>query len=118
MNNARRVVVITGGGSGIGLATAKRFAHDGAAVVIADVDVQQGSEAAAAIGAAGGAAAFIHRDENRVDTIIVSAATSVDEALVFPDSDHADWWLQARGRNPIDFTLHYLAGLKARIEGA
>ena len=33
-----RVAVITGGASGIGLATARRFAAEGATVVIADLD--------------------------------------------------------------------------------
>ena len=42
-----RTAVITGGCSGIGLATARRFADEGAHVVIGDVDVDRGSEVAA-----------------------------------------------------------------------
>jgi NAD(P)-dependent dehydrogenase (short-subunit alcohol dehydrogenase family) len=42
-----RTAVITGGCSGIGLATARRFAAEGAHVVIGDVDIHRGSEVAA-----------------------------------------------------------------------
>ncbi|KAA9130410.1 3-oxoacyl-ACP reductase [Microbacterium caowuchunii] len=45
-----RVAVITGGGSGIGLATARRFAAEGARVVVADLDRGAGERAAAEVG--------------------------------------------------------------------
>lgn len=41
-----RVAVITGGGSGIGLASAKRMASEGAKIVIADLDETAGKAAA------------------------------------------------------------------------
>lgn len=52
-----RVAVITGGGSGIGLATARRLASEGAHVVIADVDDETGKAAADEVGGL-----FVHTD--------------------------------------------------------
>jgi len=45
-----RVAVITGGGSGIGLATARRFRDEGAVVVIVDVAADAGKDAAKEVG--------------------------------------------------------------------
>ncbi|WP_406286825.1 3-oxoacyl-ACP reductase [Embleya sp. NBC_00896] len=44
-----RTAVITGGGSGIGLATAKRLAAEGAKVVVVDIDDKTGGAAAEAV---------------------------------------------------------------------
>ncbi len=57
-----RVAIITGAASGIGLATAQRFAEEGAAVVIADINRSGGEACAEAIGAAGGKAIFVETD--------------------------------------------------------
>ena len=46
-----KVAVITGAASGIGRATARRFAAEGASVVVADFDDQHGPEVAAELGA-------------------------------------------------------------------
>jgi NAD(P)-dependent dehydrogenase (short-subunit alcohol dehydrogenase family) len=45
-----RVAVITGAGSGIGLATARRFAAEGARVVCADISPASGARAASEVG--------------------------------------------------------------------
>ena len=49
--HAGRVVIITGGAQGIGEACARRFASEGAHVVLADVDDTRGSALAAELGA-------------------------------------------------------------------
>ena len=50
MNFQDRVVLITGAASGIGRGCAQRFAQEGAYVLVADIDEDNGTEAARAIG--------------------------------------------------------------------
>src|SRR5215468_712221 len=57
-----RTAVITAGGAGIGAATARRLAQEGAAVVVADLSGRRADEVAAAIDASGGRAAAIKID--------------------------------------------------------
>src|SRR5262245_12780353 len=58
-----RVVLVTGSSSGIGEATAKLFATEGAAVVVnSSSSVEAGEAVAAAIVEAGGAASYVQAD--------------------------------------------------------
>lgn len=49
-----KVAVVTGAASGIGLASAERFAAEGARVVVADLDADRAEKAARAIAENGG----------------------------------------------------------------
>jgi len=61
-----KVAFITGGGGGIGRATAERFTAEGCSVVIAEIDDALGEAAAASAcecaGDSGGTALFVHCD--------------------------------------------------------
>src|SRR5215470_3421672 len=57
-----QVAIVTGGAKGIGGATARRLAEEGAAVLIADVDVDAAEANAARIREAGGAAEAYRTD--------------------------------------------------------
>ncbi len=65
-----RVAVITGAASGIGRATALRFAREGAHVVIADIDVPGGQDSAREIRNSGGEARFVEADVSRESDLI------------------------------------------------
>jgi NAD(P)-dependent dehydrogenase (short-subunit alcohol dehydrogenase family) len=60
-------VLITGGASGIGRATAELFVKQGASVAIADIDDGRGQKLAEEINSAGGKAVFIHCDVSKAD---------------------------------------------------
>jgi NAD(P)-dependent dehydrogenase (short-subunit alcohol dehydrogenase family) len=60
-----RVAVVTGGGSGMGRATAQAFAQAGARTVVADVADAGGHETVAKIQADGGVATYVHADVSK-----------------------------------------------------
>ena len=59
---ANRVAVVTGGGGGIGAATARLFADHGAQVVVADIDTERAHQTADEITASGGSAIAVVAD--------------------------------------------------------
>jgi NAD(P)-dependent dehydrogenase (short-subunit alcohol dehydrogenase family) len=62
MEIAGKVAVITGGASGIGRATAEQLAHEGAMIVIADLDESLGAETVNALESKGARAVFVRAD--------------------------------------------------------
>ena len=67
---ADRVAVVTGGGGGIGAATARLFAQHGAQVVVAEVDAERGQAVAEEIG--GSAVAVDVREAEQVHSLAKS----------------------------------------------
>jgi NAD(P)-dependent dehydrogenase (short-subunit alcohol dehydrogenase family) len=95
-----RVVIVTGGGGeGLGELLTRRFAAEGAAVVVADVNEEAAARVAGAVRAEGGSALAVRTDVRRaddvramgqaardtfgtVDILVNSAFVTSDEALV------------------------------------
>lgn len=75
---AGKVAIVTGGASGIGAATLRRFAAEGAAVVCADVDEDGGARVVAEIVASGGRAAFGRTDVGTLADLEGVVALAVD----------------------------------------
>lgn len=106
-----RVMVITGAARGIGAATARMAAADGAHVVVSDVADDAGSALVAEIEAAGGSATYVRcdvSDEAQVEALMTAAVAAygvidvvhnnagITDAVVRDDLDplaldRADW---------------------------
>ena len=89
-----KVVVITGGGTGLGKRTAELLAENGAKVAIASIDLKSAQETAEGIKAAGGEAAAIETDVSKEKSVaemveavhrkLGSVDILVNNAAIFP----------------------------------
>jgi NAD(P)-dependent dehydrogenase (short-subunit alcohol dehydrogenase family) len=75
---ADRVAVVTGGGGGIGAATARLFAQHGAHVVVADIDTELARRTAEGITASGGSALAVVTDVRDADQVSGLARSVLD----------------------------------------
>jgi 2-hydroxycyclohexanecarboxyl-CoA dehydrogenase len=73
-----KIVIVTGGGGGIGGASCRRFASEGANVAVFDLNLEAAERVAAGIVATGGAATAFHCDIT--DRASVDAALKATEA--------------------------------------
>jgi NAD(P)-dependent dehydrogenase (short-subunit alcohol dehydrogenase family) len=80
MNRLRdKIVIVTGAAQGIGLGCARLLAAEGAAVVLGDIQKEQGERSAASIRSQGGEAIFCPadvRDEQQCRTLIEEAVAT------------------------------------------
>lgn len=73
-----KTAVVTGAGSGIGRASAERFADEGANVVVADIDDETGRETVDLIEDAGGEATFVEVDVSDLESVERMVDVAVD----------------------------------------
>jgi NAD(P)-dependent dehydrogenase (short-subunit alcohol dehydrogenase family) len=99
MRLANKVVIITGGGSGMGRVASLLFAKEGARVVVAELDPRTGEQTASDVRAAGGDALFVPvnvADEQQVQHMVKATAQHYgavhvlyNNAGIMPDDDGA-----------------------------
>lgn len=79
MKLSGKVAIVTGGGSGIGRASALLFAEEGARVVVVDWNSETGAETLAAINSYGHTAVFCHGDVSKTQDVENMINTAVTE---------------------------------------
>ena len=73
---AGKVAVVTGGAGGIGAATARALAREGAAVAVVDIDGAGAERVAAEIGATGGDALAVEADLSEEAGVVARRAAA------------------------------------------
>ncbi len=73
-----KVAIITGAGSGVGRASALRFAEEGASVICSDIDLDRAKETVAQVDAAGGTAIAEPCDVSSDRDVAATVATAAD----------------------------------------
>lgn len=79
MQLENKVAIVTGGGNGMGRATALRFAREGARVAVADIEAERAADVAAEIRARGGSAMDIPVDVRSKESVTQMVARAVNE---------------------------------------
>lgn len=129
-----KTAVVTGGGSGIGMALAKALAKEGAAVVVADILLDNAKKVADEIVAAGGKAVAAHCDVSdrasvrelkqrtdaefgRIQLLFANAGVTSFDSLVEMSDDDVDWVIQVNLMGAMNTIRAFLPDMIAAREG-
>jgi NAD(P)-dependent dehydrogenase (short-subunit alcohol dehydrogenase family) len=129
MRLANKVAIISGAASGMGAATARRFAKEGATVVVADMLEAEGGKVAADIVTANGAAVFMKLDVTneadwkrvvddtvarygKLDILVNNAGISGSAVTDMLDTAAWDQLLAVNGRGVFLGTKHAVLAMK------
>jgi NAD(P)-dependent dehydrogenase (short-subunit alcohol dehydrogenase family) len=129
MRLANKVAIISGAASGMGAATARRFAKEGATVVVADMLEAEGGKVAADIVTANGAAVFMKLDVTdeadwkrvvddtvarygKLDILVNNAGISGSAVTDLLDTAAWDQLLAVNGRGVFLGTKHAVLAMK------
>jgi NAD(P)-dependent dehydrogenase (short-subunit alcohol dehydrogenase family) len=113
MDIAGASIIVTGGASGIGAATARQLAARGALVVVADLQVDKGEALAREVGGE-----FAHLDVTDNDQIAAAVAMAVELAPVrgLVNSAGIGWAQRTIGRDGLVESAHNLEAYRRVIE--
>ena len=101
-----RIALITGAGGGIGKGVARRFAREGASVVVAEIDVASGEQVVRELEELGGRALFVRTDVTSKESVVAA----VNAAAVFQAGNPGG--AAGEGREDVRF-----ARIEALLEG-
>ena len=134
MTEITGAAVVTGGGSGIGMALAKQLAKQGVAVAVADIILDNARKVTDEIKAAGGKAVAIHCDVCERDSIkqmkaeataalgfiklvFANAGATSFEPLMDMSDDDVDWIIQVNLMGVLSTARAFLPDMMAAREG-
>jgi len=129
-----KAAIITGAGSGIGRASALRFAQEGARLVLADVHDAEGDGVVRAVAQAGGAACFVHTDVSRradnermidvcverygrLDILFCNAGVNLPKLLPHSSDEEIDHLLAVNVKGPLYAARHAIPIMLGQPDG-